>query len=378
MPTVHVSIPDRSYSLLIEHGILGRLGEVVSSLGFGRPLVLAVDANVLASHGRAARAALEASGFDPLVHVLVAEEKRKTLDAVSRMYDTMLAGHVERTGAVIALGGGVVGDVAGFAAATYMRGIPVLQVPTTLLAMVDAAIGGKTGVNLLRPPDEEGRRELAKNLAGAFWQPRAVVVDPAVLDTLEPRHFRCGLAECVKHGMIADPGLLDFIDANHDGIEGHEAAVLTELITRSARVKVGIVVDDETEQGSRALLNLGHTFAHAIEPIEALDLRHGEAVAIGLCAASACAAAMGRFPAADAQRIEALLLRLGLPTRLPGRVDTDRLIAAMGFDKKVARGHLRLILPVGPGCCEIVEDPDPQAVREAWAAVGAHPARAAR
>jgi len=378
MPTVHVSIPDRSYSLLIEHGIIERLGEIASSLGFGSSIVLAVDANVLASHGRTARAALEARGFDPIVHVLVAEEKRKTLDTVSRMYDAMLAGRVERSGAVIALGGGVVGDVAGFAAATFLRGIPVLQVPTTLLAMVDAAIGGKTGVNLLRPPDDQGRRELAKNLAGAFWQPRAVVIDPGVLDTLEPRHFRCGLAECVKHGMIADPDLLAFIDTNHEGIERHEAAVLTELITRSSKVKVGIVVQDEREQGRRALLNLGHTFAHAIEPIETLDLRHGEAVAIGLCAAGACAAALGRFSPAAAQRIEALLLRLGLPTRLPARVETDRLITAMGFDKKVAGGRLRLVLPVGPGQCEIVEDPDPQAVRDAWAAVGAHWTRASR
>ncbi|MCP3905387.1 MAG: 3-dehydroquinate synthase [Planctomycetes bacterium] len=378
MPTVHVSIPDRSYSLLIEHGILGRLGEVAGSLGFTSPVLLAADANVLATHARVARTSLEQRGIEPILHVLVAEEKRKNLEAVHRMYDAMLAGRIERRSAVIALGGGVTGDIAGFAAATFMRGVPVLQVPTTLLAMVDAAIGGKTGVNLLRPADDAGRREMAKNLVGAFWQPRAVVVDPAVLDTLDPRHFRCGLAECVKHGMIADPGLLSFIDTNHDGIESHEPAVLTELITRSVRVKVDIVVADEREQGQRALLNLGHTFAHAIEPIEALDLRHGEAVSIGLCAAAACAAATGRFSPVAAQHLEALLRRLGLPTRLSQRVNVDRLVAAMGFDKKVAGGRLRLVLPIGPGQCEIVDDPDLHSVREAWVAVGAHPARAAR
>jgi 3-dehydroquinate synthase len=287
------------------------------------------------------------------------------------MYTAMLAFRLERQGPVVALGGGIVGDVAGFAAATWLRGVPLVQVPTTLLAMVDAAIGGKTGVNHPLPPDPAGRRELGKNLIGAFWQPRAVVVDPLVLRTLPERDFRCGLAECIKHGLLADAGLLSFIEARLQGIIELDTETLTELIARGAQIKVAIVQEDEREAGRRALLNLGHTFAHVIEPIEALDLRHGEAVAIGICVAARCARETGRLARDDEKRISDLLGRAGLPTRLPRPIDAQRLIDGMGYDKKVARGRLRLVLPIAPGRAEIVDDVPEEAIICAWHAVGA-------
>jgi 3-dehydroquinate synthase len=290
---------------------------------------------------------------------------------VHAMYAAMLAHHLERRSPVIALGGGIVGDVAGFAAATYLRGVPLVHVPTTLLAMVDASIGGKTGVNYPIPPDPHGRRTMGKNLIGAFWQPRGVIVDPLVLRTLEGRDFRCGLAECIKHGVIADAELLSFIEANLEAIAGLDVDVLVELIARSAQVKAGIVEEDECEAGRRALLNLGHTFGHVIEPIEALDLRHGEAVAIGICAAARCAVETGRLGSGDEERIVGLLGSAGLPTRLAQPVDANRLIDAMGYDKKVAGGRLRLVLPTALGRAEIFDDVPREAIISAWAAAGA-------
>ncbi|MHC4993349.1 MAG: 3-dehydroquinate synthase [Planctomycetota bacterium] len=247
-----------------------------------------------------------------------------------------------------------------------MRGLPLVQVPTTLLAMVDAAIGGKTGVNVPLPGGG-----LGKNLVGAIWQPKAVLVDPLVLGTLDPRDLRCGLAECVKHALIADASLLDWLDDNAAAIQRLAPDVLVTLIERSARIKVGIVEQDERELGKRALLNLGHTFAHALEARQHLELRHGEAVAIGLVAAAHCAARTGRLDADGEQRITAVLEVLGLPVRVPAPADAGELIQAMRFDKKVMAGRRRLVLPAGLGAAEIVEDVPDDVVRAAWEQVGA-------
>ena len=212
---------------------------------------------------------------------------------------------------------------------------------------------------------------MGKNLIGAFWQPRAVVVDPLVLRTLPARDSRCGLAECIKQGVLASAGLLSFIEARLKGITELDTETITELIARSAQIKVAIVQEDEREAGRRALLNLGHTFAHVIEPIEALDLRHGEAVAIGICAAARCAHETGRLARDDEKRISDLLGMAGLPTRLPQPIDAPRLIDAMGYDKKVAHGRLRLVLPTALGRAEIADDVPREAVVSAWHAVGA-------
>ena len=371
MKTIDVKLPTQRYRIMIEAGLLDRLGELTAAVAPHARALLAIDANIIAAYGPRARTSLEAAGYEVLVHELVAEERHKTLETVRGMYDAMLAFRLERASPVAALGGGVVGDIAGFAAATYLRGVPVVQVPTTLLAMVDASIGGKTGVNLPLPADALGVSTLGKNLVGAFWQPRAVIVDPTVLGTLDRRHFRCGLAECVKHGLLAGADLLAFIEANAPRIAGLDMDILTELIARSASIKVDIVQADEREAGRRALLNLGHTFAHVIEPIEELDLRHGEAVAIGLCAAARCAMETGRLGRTDVQYVTGLLEGLSLPTRLPRAESAARLTGAMIFDKKVAGDRIRLVLPTAIGEAAIVDDVQPEAISAAWRAVGA-------
>ncbi|MHC5022540.1 MAG: 3-dehydroquinate synthase [Planctomycetota bacterium] len=368
MHTVHVKLPGHTYQVMIEPGLLARLGEIVHAVAPHERPLLAVDERIAATHGEMARQSLVDAGCTVAVHALVASESEKTLPAVHALYDAMLAARLERRSPVVAVGGGVIGDTAGFAAATFLRGVPLVQVPTTLLAMIDAAIGGKTGVNHRLPSGE-----LGKNLVGAFWQPRAVLVDPDVLHTLEDRDLHCGLAECVKHGLLADVDLLTFLAENVEAIGSREADVLVELIRRAAKVKVAIVQQDEREAGVRALLNLGHTFAHAVEPIAALDLRHGEAVALGLCAAARCSVLTDRMTSEEAQQVVDLLAMLCLPTCLPVPMGTDALIEAMGYDKKVADGRLRLVLPTGIGGASIVSDVPRDVIEQAWLAIGAEP-----
>jgi 3-dehydroquinate synthase len=369
MHQLQVNLPPRSttYSITIERGLLERLGSLVRTLVRHERVLLAVDAGILNTHAEVAQRSLARAGLEVTTHPIVAAESGKTLDTVQAMYGSMLRAKLERGSVVIALGGGIVGDIAGFAAATWLRGVPVVQVPTTLLAMVDASIGGKTGVNLHLSQDE-----LAKNMVGAFWQPRAVLVDPETLRTLNARDFRCGLAECVKHGLIADAGLIDFVDDNRGLIEQLDMDALTALIAQSAAVKVAIVQEDEREAGRRALLNLGHTFGHALEGMRELDLRHGEAVSIGLVAAMRCSVSTGRMSESDAARIRALLARLGLPIELSGSATTAaRVRAAMGHDKKVEQGRQRLVLPVGIGDATVADDISGEVIDEALLAIGA-------
>jgi 3-dehydroquinate synthase len=368
MQRMTVNIPGRGsrYEFLVKPGALRDLGTYVREVAPHGTAMLAVDERIADSHGAVARDSLVSAEYHLQTHTLAADERHKTLDTVRAMYDAMLAAGMERGSPVIALGGGVIGDVAGFAAATYMRGVPLVQVPTTLLAMVDAAIGGKTGVNLPLPSGS-----LGKNLIGAFWQPRVVVADPDTLLTLDDRELRCGLAECIKHGVIADRSLLSFIYDNLPAIMQREAKTLTELVARSAAVKVAIVQADEREAGLRALLNLGHTFGHVIEPLPELNLKHGEAVAIGLCAAGHTAVLTGRLNLSQADEIERVISIVGLPTRLPTPVESGPLIAAMAYDKKVAGGRVRLVLPTSDGSAELVDDAPRDAVAAAWAHVGA-------
>lgn len=368
MRSLNVNVPGRSYSVRVDRGLLERLGELVQAVVPHERAMLAVDAAIAETHGDVAASALRAAGADLAVFPIEAAETHKTLQTVQKMYDVMLAAPLERGSPVIALGGGVVGDVAGYAAATYMRGVPLVQVPTTLLAMVDASIGGKTGVNHPRP---DGL--LGKNLIGAFWQPAAVFADPDVLRTLDARDLRCGLAECVKHGVLGDAELLAMLGEQIESISHADPDVMEDLIERSARIKIAIVEADEREQGQRALLNLGHTFAHAVEPMRELDLRHGEAVAIGLVAAARCAHAAGRLEASDADAIETLLAALGLPTRLPRPIDLEQVMRAMHSDKKVTGGRIRLVLPTALGAAVIADDVPPSLVEAAWRQVGAAP-----
>lgn len=362
MSSLRVNCPGGSYDIVIEPGGIQSLGQhVVSAIGPERCLLIA-DSNVSQTHAAAARDALDASGIEACLHQVEAVESNKRLSTVEDSLASALDAGLDRTDCIVAVGGGLVGDVAGFAAASYLRGIALVQVPTTLLAMVDASIGGKTGVNLLLP----GNRGLGKNLAGAFWQPRLVLADPVVLATLDARERRCGLAECVKHGVIGDPQLLTVLSEDLDLLLEADPAAVVRLVERAVQVKIGIVEDDERESGRRAQLNLGHTFAHAIETDEALGLKHGEAVSIGLVAAVALGELLGVVEGAWAEEMQDLLERIGLPIRLPEARDPSELIARMRFDKKVRSGRHRLVLPVCPGRVECIDDVDEDSIHRAW------------
>ncbi len=364
--TVIVKVPGAACEASIGPGSIASLGEVLREVAPHARALLVVDERIAPAQVRACHLSLREAGYAIATAALVAAESAKTLGSVRGLYDSMLEAGLERESPVVGLGGGIVLDVAGFAAATWLRGVPFVAVPTTLLAMVDAAIGGKTGVNLELPGGG-----LAKNMVGAFRQPRAVVSDPQVLETLDPRDFRCGLAECVKCGMIADESLLSFLEERAADVEAREAGALVELIERCVRIKAEIVEADERESGRRRWLNLGHTFAHAIEAHEHLRLRHGEAVAIGLVAAAEYARGSGRLDEAGQARVERLLERYGLPRRLPEPVDAAQLVNAMRHDKKITGGRLRLVLPRGLGAVEVVDDVDPEVLRAAWGRAGA-------
>jgi len=369
MPAVRVHIPGQEYAVEVAPGLLRRLGELVARVAPHEKALLAVDAKIADTHGAIAGRSLEEIGYQVTLIELTAAEREKTLPTVRRLYDAMLAAKLERRSPVIALGGGVVGDTAGFAAATYLRGAPLIHAPTTLLAMVDASIGGKTGVNIDLPDGS-----LGKNLIGAFWQPKIVVADPDALATLTLRDYRCGLAECVKHGLIASAEHVSFIEANAEALASSprgESEMVSKLAADSASIKARIVESDVRESGRRALLNLGHTFAHAIEPIETLDLRHGEAVSIGLVAAMSCSVATGRLSPDERDSIRSLLRHLGLPVEVREAIDHERLVEAMTYDKKVQDGRLRLVLPVGIGAAEVADDVPLDVIRDAWREVGA-------
>ena len=364
---LQLQLEGRTCPVRVEPGILEVLGTEVGAVLHPSAVMLVVDRNILAPHGERAVASLRHAGLVVHEHAMVADEAHKTPATVEVIHEAMLEASLDRDAVVVALGGGITGDVAGFAAATLLRGVAVVQVPTTLLAMVDAAIGGKTGVNLPLP----GEGGLGKNLSGAFWQPSAVIVDPAVLATLPARHLRCGLAECVKHGEIGAPALLERIESQAEAILAADPGAMTDLIEQAARVKIAVVEADEKEASGRRVLNLGHTFAHAAEAFPNLDLLHGEAVAIGLCAAFRCARATGRITAPRLDRLEAILEQVGLPRRLPHPVPPADLARVMGYDKKVRHGRILLVLPTGELGVELDCVVDPDTLADAWRAVGA-------
>ena len=278
MPTVTLELPHHAYDVLIDAGLLKSLGKLVREINRGAKAALIIDKNIEKSHGRVAARSLSAADFDCVVGVMPPGEDYKTLGTVRGLYEVLLDAKLERQSPVVALGGGITGDTVGFVAATYLRGVPFVQVPTTLLAMVDASVGGKVGVNMPQ----------GKNLIGAFHQPTRVVIDPDVLMTLPERELRCGMAECIKHGVIRDPELLDWTIAHAKAIANLDSATMVELVARNVAIKAGVVIRDEKEAGERAHLNFGHTFAHAIEAAgrygEAFDIHHGEAVALGMVA----------------------------------------------------------------------------------------------
>jgi 3-dehydroquinate synthase len=351
MTTVEVALGARSYPIHIGVGSLDDIATWRASIAGRHVLVVSNETVAPLYLDRVA------AGLGGLIHatvVLPDGEQHKTFDNVARVLDALATLGASRDATVIALGGGVIGDLAGFAAACWMRGVNFVQMPTTLLAMVDSSVGGKTGVNL----------PVGKNLVGAFHQPRAVVIDTDTLATLPLREYLAGLAEVVKYGAIGDETFFSWLEAHADALLAREPGALVNAIAASCRHKAGVVARDEREEGERALLNFGHTFGHAIE-VEAGygTLLHGEAVAIGMQLAARLSTTLGRAPAADAERLENLLIRLGLPTRLPHGSDPDRLIGRMRLDKKSVSGQLRLILWRGLGAADIVGGIDETSIR---------------
>ncbi|MCB9422763.1 MAG: 3-dehydroquinate synthase [Ardenticatenaceae bacterium] len=354
-----VNYPGGQYDVIVGAGLLPRLQELADVTG---PLAVVTDSNVgLLYAGQVADA--------DCVITVPAGEQYKTLATIQTIYDELLAAGLDRKGTVVALGGGVVGDMAGFAAATYMRGVAFVQCPTSLLAMVDASVGAKTGVDLPQ----------GKNLVGAFKQPQAVLADIATLKTLPPPEFAAGMAEVVKHGLIANPGLFERLmiedfrltESSIINTSTSLSTSLQSLIIDAIQVKRDVVQEDPFEQGRRATLNLGHTFGHAIEQVSGYAVRHGEGVAIGLVAAANLSARLGYCDPDLQPRIEMLLTKLHLPTRIPVGLSHAHLYGAMGSDKKKAAGQLRFVLLRGIGDVFVTGDVAETAVFQTLAAVTA-------
>lgn len=320
-----------SYPVYVEAGALARLSQLVGEHLPGRRVAMIADGSVedLYRNGR-----LGTASWSGETLTFAAGERSKTRDSWARLTDTLMERGFGRDTALIALGGGVAGDLTGFVAATYMRGVPYLQVPTTLLAMLDASVGGKTGVDTPQ----------GKNLVGAFHPPAAVIADPQTLATLPDRDYRAGLAEAVKHGLIADRGYFEWMEANASAITSRGLAPMTRLIRRSVEIKAEVVSGDERESGRRAILNAGHTVAHALERVSGYELPHGEAVALGLVVECELAERLGVAPAGLRNRVAALLGRFGLPGRIPPRLDRSALVQSMATDKKNRAGQIHFAL----------------------------------
>jgi len=336
MRTVAVALGNRSYSIFVGSGLLSALGRLCAEQGLGRRCAVVSDDCVARLYAKPVLAALRCAGFEPLLICVPHGETSKSLKMIQAGCDQLAAHRLERKSFIVALGGGVVGDVAGFMAAIYLRGIPFVQAPTTLLAQVDSSVGGKVGVNL----------EAGKNLAGAFHQPRFVLCDLRTLNSLPIREFRAGLAEVIKYGIISDAPLFARLERDLPRLLRRDAGVLGEVVARCCELKAEVVRQDETETGVRAILNFGHTIGHAIENISGYGrYLHGEAISIGQVAAAKLSVELTGLPAEDAARIEALFLRAGLPAAIrlsaPARA---RLLAAMQLDKKVSGGEVKFVL----------------------------------
>ncbi len=352
MTRITVPTPEGHYHICIGDGILAQAGRFLANRAVSKGQVAIVtNSDIAALYAETLSECLRQEKYTPVLCLIPEGEAHKTLATIGNLYDQFVAAGLDRRSPIIGLGGGVVGDMAGFAAATYLRGAPFVQIPTSLLAMVDASVGGKTGVDLPQ----------GKNLVGAFKQPTVVIIDPAVLAELPAAEFRSGLAEIVKHGILGSPELFR-------QMEGEGPTDLTQIIADAVRVKVEVVIEDPFERGRRATLNLGHTFGHAIEQVSGYRLRHGEAVAVGTVAAARMAVALNLCDAHTASRIESCLERLGLPTSASG-LDLDDVYAMMFQDKKRKGKMLRFIIPQAIGDVVIIDDPGAEFVRAALASV---------
>ena len=351
MPSYRVTTPHAQYDAVVERGVLARAGDFVPAKA--SKVFVATTEDVWSPHGHSLAAGL--GGREHHVLRFPPGETQKRFAQVEAMAEQMVAAGADRASVIIAFGGGIVNDMGGFLAAIFMRGIPVIQAPTTLLAQVDAAIGGKTGVNL----------QAGKNLIGAFHQPLAVLVDPEVLQTLPEREFRAGLYEVIKYGVISSPELFDLLTRRRDAVLGREPEALDRIIAESVRIKAEVVSADERESGLRRILNFGHTVGHALEAeTRYARFLHGEAVAFGMHAATHLAAGVGLLNAADRDVIVRTVAMYGPIPSLDG-IAADRLVARLRSDKKTIKGALHFVLPDRIGHVRVVADPDPAQIRSA-------------
>jgi len=360
--TITVPLAAQPYPIVLGAGSLASLAELLMAQGIRADtrVLLVTNPEVERHYGAPCRHSLEEAGFLVQTLVIEAGENQKTPATVALIHDAAFRHRLERGSLIVALGGGVVGDMAGFAAATWLRGIAVVQVPTTLLAMVDAAIGGKTGVN----------HPGGKNLIGAFHQPKLVLIDPAVLHTLPEREFRAGMAEVIKYGVIGDPALFGDLEAAAQrdplgGLANRESVgegLLERLLERSASAKARVVAADEREGGLRAILNYGHTLGHAVETLSGYGTYlHGEAVGLGMLAAGEISLAIGLWRPEDQQRQRAVIAAAGLPLAWPA-LDPLAVLACLQGDKKVRSGRVRFVLPTAIGTVEIRDDVEPEII----------------
>ncbi len=353
MKQVRVNLGKNSYRILIGAGLLARAGDKLKEIGFGDKIVIITDPTVRKLYGDSLERSLTDSGFKTLVLEVPEGEEQKSLETAGRLYQELTDGYAERNTPLLALGGGVIGDLTGFVAATYMRGVPLIQAPTTLLAQVDSSIGGKVAVN-------HGR---LKNKIGAFYQPRLVIADITTLNTLRTRELSDGLAEVIKYGIIRDREFFAYLEENIDRIKALDGEALETVVSRSAKIKADVVARDELDLGLRNILNYGHTVGHAVESTSDFGVQHGEAVAIGMLAEARISNRLGILQQNEVDRIKNILTRAGLPTRVPD-FQMEKLMQDMKHDKKILQGKIRVVLPRAIGDVFIAEEVSPDLIEQ--------------
>jgi 3-dehydroquinate synthase len=355
MQKIRVELGERSYNIMIGSGILKDIGRIFEKFSFSNKAALISNPTVYDLYGKTVSESLRASGYD-LTEVLLPDgEEYKSLASAEKIYEALLKAKLDRKSALIALGGGVIGDITGFAAATYMRGIDFIQIPTTLLAQVDSSVGGKTGVN----------HPLGKNMIGAFWQPRLVWVDTATLETLPRREFLSGLGEVIKYGVIWDEDFFAYLEANRDKVLRLDKEALTHIIRRSCEIKSEVVSKDERESGLRAILNYGHTIGHAVETVTGYKkYLHGEAVAIGMHMEARLSQKLGLIENKTVARIKALIDSYELPSEMPAEIQINDLIEKMWIDKKTVGGKMHFVLPEKVGAVRIQSGVAPEDIKK--------------
>jgi 3-dehydroquinate synthase len=355
MQNIRVELGERSYNISIGSNILDNIGDALKSLDLSPKVAMVSNPTVLELYGERVANSIKEAGFDLLTVTVPDGEEYKDLLWLHHIYDELLSHKLDRSSALIALGGGVIGDMTGFAASTYMRGIAYIQVPTTLLAQVDSSVGGKTGVN----------HKLGKNMIGTFWQPRLVWVDIETLRTLSRKELLAGLAEVIKYGIIYDRELFDFLADNKDRILGLDSEALTHIIQRSCEIKAAVVAKDEREAGLRAILNYGHTIGHAIETVtEYKRFLHGEAVAIGMYLEARLSRMLNLIDEGQVSRIKQVIDSYGLPSEKPANINAHSIFLSMQLDKKAVAGELKFILPEKIGSVRIYKGVSEELLRE--------------